>query len=339
MAYALGDASLGAGGAAVFITHVEAGPVALLAAGNRNEVVPVFTAVRLPKEEPGSTPAASPRVRRRPSPWPPRPASKPSPEDPRHPCTPSGKAPRPAPIRQVRAGNQFEGRNNAGSSRTPLRLARRTRAIWQCWPVPALSGLLPPSPAPPGSGCPQLQPPGATGRRWRSLSPNTKQQRLTAHLLSRLLTGTQRPGPRILTSIYCVIFKAGEIHFHYPCEDEECGSNSANPYQDIPNSIPMHQSVVCLKFKGEGKYHTSRKKKYYSNELVEYVCGGGLSPFGKQSQVTTVLVLQALPYPANHFQIVAVQTCLRLRNIWRRGLATGRLGTTRHKAGRLQGRV
>src|SRR5262249_57595678 len=36
--------------------------------------------------------------------------------------------------------------------------------------VPALSGLLPPSPAPPGSGCPQLHHPAATGRRRRSLT-------------------------------------------------------------------------------------------------------------------------------------------------------------------------
>jgi len=40
-------------------------------------------------------------------------------------------APRPAQIRQVRAGVKIEGRNNAGSSRTPLRHARRTRPIWQ----------------------------------------------------------------------------------------------------------------------------------------------------------------------------------------------------------------
>jgi len=53
--------------------------------------------------------------------------------------------------------------SHAGSSRTPLRHACRTRTIWQCWPVPALSGLLPPSPAPPGSGCPQLHRPAATG--------------------------------------------------------------------------------------------------------------------------------------------------------------------------------
>jgi hypothetical protein len=36
--------------------------------------------------------------------------------------------------------------------------------------TPALSGLLPPSPAPPGSGCPQLPRPAATGRRRRSLT-------------------------------------------------------------------------------------------------------------------------------------------------------------------------
>ncbi|MFJ1707895.1 tyrosine-type recombinase/integrase [Kitasatospora sp. NPDC088346] len=53
--------------------------------------------------------------------------------------------------------------SHAGSSRTPLRPARRTRTIWQYWPVPALSGPLPPSPASPGSGCPQLHRPAATG--------------------------------------------------------------------------------------------------------------------------------------------------------------------------------
>ena len=47
---------------------------------------------------------------------------------------------------------------HAGSSRTPSRLASRTRAVWQCRPVPSLSGLLPPCLAPPRPGCPQLQP-------------------------------------------------------------------------------------------------------------------------------------------------------------------------------------
>lgn len=32
-------------------------------------------------------------------------------------------------------------------------------------------GCLPPSPASPGSGCPQLHRPAATGRRWRSFTP------------------------------------------------------------------------------------------------------------------------------------------------------------------------
>ena len=49
------------------------------------------------------------------------------------------------------------GASRTGSSRTPSRLARRTRAVWQCRRVPALSGPLPPSPAFPGSGCPQLR--------------------------------------------------------------------------------------------------------------------------------------------------------------------------------------
>ena len=38
--------------------------------------------------------------------------------------------------------DSLEGRSTAGFSRTPSRLACRTRTIWQCWPVPSLSGLL-----------------------------------------------------------------------------------------------------------------------------------------------------------------------------------------------------
>lgn len=60
--------------------------------------------------------------------------------------------------------------SNAGSSRAPSRHARRARTIWQCWHVPTSSGLLPPFPAPPGSGCPQLHRPAATVRRRRSLT-------------------------------------------------------------------------------------------------------------------------------------------------------------------------
>ena len=97
---------------------------------------------------------------------------------------PGRKAPHPAHIRQIRAGDQFEGRNNAGSSRTPLRLARRTRTIWQYWHTPALSGLLPTLP-----GTTQVRLPSASttccDRPQVAVShPHTKQQRLTAHSLS-----------------------------------------------------------------------------------------------------------------------------------------------------------
>jgi hypothetical protein len=129
----------------------------------------VFTVVRSAKEEPGCVPAASPRVRRRHFPWPTGAAIIHRPGSSRR-FRKRRDAPRPAQIRQVRAGGPVEGRNNAGSSRTPFRHARRTRAIWQYWHVPALSGLLPPSPAPPGSGCPQLHQPAATGQRRRSLT-------------------------------------------------------------------------------------------------------------------------------------------------------------------------
>jgi hypothetical protein len=40
---------------------------------------------------------------------------------------------------------------------TPSGLARRARAVWQSQHDPALSGLLPPAPASPGPGFPQLQ--------------------------------------------------------------------------------------------------------------------------------------------------------------------------------------
>jgi len=96
---------------------------------------------RLTGEVPSYAPAASPRVRRRPSPWPPRPAT----------WTDRGvlratarmrAAAQPRSVRFRAGSGSLERRSIAGSSRTPSRLACRTRTIWQCWPVPALSGLL-----------------------------------------------------------------------------------------------------------------------------------------------------------------------------------------------------
>ena len=132
------------------------------AARARSGTVPVFTVVRSTKEEPDYAPAASLRVRRSLSSQPPW----------RLMPTTAG-VPCPPTARQVRAASspdppgsswrRIKGMSHAGSSRTPLRPASRTQTIWQYWPVPALSGLLPPSPAPPGSGCPQLHRPAATG--------------------------------------------------------------------------------------------------------------------------------------------------------------------------------
>ena len=132
--------------------------------GGRTGTVPVFTAGRLSQEAPDSVPAASPRLRRRHSPWPPGPANTDLPGS--FPTRDEGLGAhryRPRSAR-FRAGDSLRD-VYAGSSRTPLRLARRTRSIWQCWTVPALSRLLSPSPAPPGSGCRQLCPPRCDGVR------------------------------------------------------------------------------------------------------------------------------------------------------------------------------
>jgi hypothetical protein len=87
----------------------------------------------------------------------------------------------PAHIHQVGAGVALtELYSLVQTAFTPSRLACRTRVVWRCRPVPALSGLLPPSPASPGSGCPQLQRPAATGQGG-VLSPPPGTRRLVAH--------------------------------------------------------------------------------------------------------------------------------------------------------------
>jgi hypothetical protein len=74
----------------------------------RPGTVPVFTAIRSPKEEPGSAPAASLQVRRRPSPQPPGHRLHDSRKFPA-PFTAGGCAPLPAQIRQIRAGIALRG--------------------------------------------------------------------------------------------------------------------------------------------------------------------------------------------------------------------------------------
>jgi hypothetical protein len=77
----------------------------------------------------------------------------------------------------------LERLSDADSSRTPSRHACRTRAIWQCWPVPALSGLLAALPLVPGIVLPSASPArcdepeeevshllSVHGASWRSMS-------------------------------------------------------------------------------------------------------------------------------------------------------------------------
>jgi hypothetical protein len=103
-------------------------------------MVPVFTEDRLISPASSFAPAASPRLRRRLSPWPPHRHAKPASESARPmsgPCT----ATRPIstrfePVPRLRS---FA----TGSSRMPSDLACRTRPVWQSRAAPALSALLP----------------------------------------------------------------------------------------------------------------------------------------------------------------------------------------------------
>ena len=88
----------------------------------------------------------------------------------------------PAHIRQVGAGGSHLRSFDVGFSRTPFRLACRTQTVWQCRPVPSLSGPLATFPAPPGSGCPQLHRAAATARRRSPFISARFPWRLVAHV-------------------------------------------------------------------------------------------------------------------------------------------------------------
>ena len=106
------------------------------------------------------------------------------PADPTRPARESpvpGCAPQSDPYPQV-GGRRTRLRGvDAGSSLAPFRLACRTRAVWRCRPVPSSSGLLSPLPAPPGSGCPQLQPTCCDRPVAESFHLRTVRWRLVAH--------------------------------------------------------------------------------------------------------------------------------------------------------------
>ena len=176
----------------------------------------MFTDRRLSKEEPGYTPAASPRLRRRPSPWPPAPAV----------VTSEGVAhPR---ARRVRAAPSPDP---PGSSWWDILGGFTHRflaySFSSCSPGPPPSGgagpprlcqgRLPPSPAPPGSGCPQLHQPAATDQRWRSLTPTRSTVRSTRGALPALpLVGFpgSPPEPGVHLSAHRALHKSRRANDH-----------------------------------------------------------------------------------------------------------------------------
>ena len=86
----------------------------------------------------------------------------------------------------------LRGFNHWFACATPSDLASRTRTVWQYQHVPALSGLLPPSPASPGSGCPRLQSGRCDGPTVKAFHLHSTTRRLTAHYSSEV---QQRPLP------------------------------------------------------------------------------------------------------------------------------------------------
>ena len=113
---------------------------------------------------PSSTPTASPRLRRRRSPWPPH----------RRRITgfgvdPTSRRGSRAALRPISTRLEPATRLRSittGSSRTPSRLACRTRTVWQYRRVPALSGLLTARTVRPhGRTAPSFNRPAATDRR------------------------------------------------------------------------------------------------------------------------------------------------------------------------------
>jgi hypothetical protein len=79
----------------------------------------------------------------------------------------------------------FGGSTTGSLVVAPSCLACRTRPVWQSRTVPSLSGLLPPSLAPPRSAAPSFSRAAATAQRW-VLSSHPVTWRLVAHGLVRV---------------------------------------------------------------------------------------------------------------------------------------------------------
>ncbi len=123
---------------------------------------------RLTREVPSYAPAASPRLRRRPSSWPPDRRHQPVQGVPRHQV---GCAQQPSPHPPDSSWRvRLRGVQMLVSHVHLLVLLAGPEPSGSTGPSRRCRGCCPPSPASPGSGCPQLHPPAATGGPRRNLT-------------------------------------------------------------------------------------------------------------------------------------------------------------------------
>jgi len=169
--------------------------------------VPMFTMYRLAGSAPSCSAADSPRLRRRPSPWPPGRRHCPTSESSLpilagRTCT----AARPISTR-LEPVHSLSGFKHWFTFVTPLCLARRTRAVWQCRPVPSLSGLLPTLPSASSVRLPSASsdccdspmrwvshPPWLHGASWRTVS--TVKKSVARMLVAWARRNSDQVGPR-----------------------------------------------------------------------------------------------------------------------------------------------
>ena len=143
----------------------------------RPRMVPTFTHVRSARPAPSSTPAASPRLRRRHSPWPPRRFNNRRRESAS--SQNGSRALHPGPYPPDLSRYYAYGASTTGSlSLYPLALLAGPGPSGSTGASRHCRGCFPPSPALPGSGCSQLHQAAATARRRRSFtSPRTSAPR------------------------------------------------------------------------------------------------------------------------------------------------------------------
>ena len=141
------------------------------------------------REVPSYIPVASPRLRRRLSPWPPARPLQPGPELTIQLHEEGGwlrATDRPLSTRfePVRALRDF---HHWFTCVTPSDLARRTRIVWSCRHVPPLSGLLPTLSGVPGNGLPPGSANRCDGSPVESFHLHMVKWRLVAHVVLEVL--------------------------------------------------------------------------------------------------------------------------------------------------------